>query len=138
MVTIPEQYLDLFEKGVPAHLATIQPDGLPHVTPVFVEYDGEHVVFNTLRGRVKERNIRSNPNVGIEITDPEDPFRYLSISGTVVEVTEDGAVEHVHKIARKFMGVEEYPYLDQESGARVIVRIRSDQVRPVVEAERED
>ncbi|AFK21181.1 PPOX class F420-dependent oxidoreductase (plasmid) [Haloferax mediterranei ATCC 33500] len=138
MASIPVEFQDLFERGAPVQLATVLPDGMPHVTPVFAEYDGEHVLFNTMRGRRKERNIRNNPNVGVSVTDPDDPYRYLSISGEVVGVTEDGAVEHVHHIARKFMDVPEYPNLDDEPNPRVVVRIRPVQVRAIDEPERSD
>lgn len=138
MASIPDDFRDLFERGAPAQLATLLPNGMPHITPVFAEYDGEFVCFNTMRGRQKERNIRHNSNVGVSITDPDNPFRYLSISGDVVEVTEEGAVDHVHNIAQTFMGMEQYPNLEQEPNPRVIVRIRPDQVRTVVENERSE
>lgn len=129
MATIPDDYRDLFDRGAVAQIATLLPDGAPHVTPVYVDYDDGHLVFNTVRGRQKERNIRQHPTVGVSIVDPEDPYRYLSVTGEVVDATEEGAVEHVHHIAQKFMGMDEYPYLDQEEGARVIVTIRPDRVR---------
>lgn len=138
MATIPEEFLDLFETGQPAQLSVIGPNGFPHVSPVFAEYVDDQVVFNTLRGRVKERCMQSNPKVGLTLLDQEEPFRYLSISGTVTEITEEGAVDHVHHIAQKFMGLEEYPYLEGEPASRVIVRVRPKEIRPVVETERED
>lgn len=78
------------------------------------------------------------PNVGVSVTDPDDPFRYLSVSRTVDDVTEEGAVEHVHHIAQRFMDTEEYPHLDEEPNPREIIRIRPEQVRAVNEPERED
>lgn len=138
MASIPEEFRDLFERGAPTQLSTISADGRPHVTPVFAEYDGEYVLFNTMRGRQKERNVSDNPNVGVSVTDPDDPYRYLSVSGKVAEVTEEGAVDHVHHIAQRFMDTEEYPHLDAEPNPRVIVRIRPEQVRAVNEPERED
>ncbi len=56
--------------------------------PVFAEYDGEYVLFNTMRGRQKERNVSDNPNVGVSVTDQDNPFHYPSISGKVADVTE--------------------------------------------------
>jgi len=138
MKEIPDSFRDLFDEGQPAQLATVDSDGCPHVTPVFAEYDGEFVLFNTMRGREKERNMRDNSNVGITLLDQDDPYRYLSITGVVEVMTEQGAIEHVHHIARTFMDMDQYPFLDDEPNARVIVKIRPEVIRAVKESERED
>ncbi len=127
---IPPEYEDLFGQKTFAHFATVMPDGTPQVTPVWVDYDGEHVLINTVRGRRKERNVTRDPKVGVSILDPDDPYRYLSIRGEVAEVTEEGAVEHIDSLARRYMDVEEYPYHEGEEEARVIVKIRPDEVVP--------
>ena len=130
MASIPTEFQDLFEKETLAHVATMLPNGLPHVTPVWIDYDPErdHVLFNTARGRRKERNVQANPAVGVSMCDPDDPYRYCSAWGTVVEITEEGAVEHIDELARRYMDVEEYPNKGAEEGARVIVRIEPDEV----------
>ena len=76
---IPEQVLDLFsdEKKAFAFVATTMPDGTPQVTPVWIDYDGQHVIFNTAKGRVKERNLRQHPTVAVAIVDPQNPYRYV-------------------------------------------------------------
>ncbi|HWQ35407.1 MAG TPA: PPOX class F420-dependent oxidoreductase [Blastocatellia bacterium] len=107
---IPEKYLDLFQKKAFAHLGTIMPDGRPQVTPVWCDYDGEHIIINSARGRQKDRNMERDPRVSLEISDPENPYRYVEIRGRVVEITEDGADEHINKLAKKYMGVDVYPY----------------------------
>lgn len=107
---IPEKYLDLFQKKSFAHLGTIMPDGQPQVTPVWCDYDGEHVIVNSARGRRKDRNMERDPRVSLEISDPDNPYRYLEIRGRVVEITEEGADEHINKMAKKYMGVDVYPY----------------------------
>jgi len=106
---IPEAYLDLFAKKAFAHLATVMPDGSPQVTPVWVDFDGSHVLVNTARGRQKDRNLRRNPAVALAISDPENPYRYLEVRGRVAEITEEGASEHIDKLAQKYLGVERYP-----------------------------
>ena len=63
---IPEKYLDLFQKRAFASLATTMPDGRPQVTPVWCDYDGEHVIFNSARGRQKDRNVRRDPRVAAQ------------------------------------------------------------------------
>jgi PPOX class probable F420-dependent enzyme len=125
---IPTSHVDIFEKESFAHVATIMPDGTPQVTPVWVDHeDGEYVLINTARGRRKEKNIRHNPSVGVSVLDPDDPYRYVSVRGEAT-LTEEGAVDHINKLAQQYMGVDEYPHLGSESGPRVIVRIPAENV----------
>lgn len=109
MASIPDKYLDLFQKKAFAQLATLMPDGSPHVSPVWCEYDGQHVVINSAKGRVKDRNIRRDPRVGLDLQDPENPYRHLSIRGRVTEITESGADQHIDKLAKKYLNLESYP-----------------------------
>ena len=106
---IPEKYRDLFQKRAFASLGTLMPDGRPQVTPVWCDFDGEHVIFNSAKGRQKDRNVRRDPRVSLAIIDPENPYRYLEIRGRVVEITEDGADDHINKMAKKYLGVDKYP-----------------------------
>lgn len=110
MSAIPEKYLDLTKKKAFAQLATLMPDGSPHVAPVWFEYDGKNFLINTARGRVKEKNMSRDGRVGIDILDPENPYRHLSIRGRVAEVTEKGADEHIDKLTKYYTGQEKYPY----------------------------
>jgi PPOX class probable F420-dependent enzyme len=112
MATIPESHLDLFafEKRAFGHLATLMPDGSPQVTPVWIDFDGTHVLVNSARGRQKDLNMRRDPRVAIEVSDPENPYRYVQIRGRVVEITEEGADEHIDRLAKKYRGLERYPY----------------------------
>ncbi|AGB32975.1 putative F420-dependent enzyme [Natrinema pellirubrum DSM 15624] len=128
MVSIPEGFHDLFEKATFAHVATLTDEGLPHVTPVWIDYDtaDDRLLINTERGRQKERNVRNNPGVGVSMTDPEDPYRFLSVIGEVEEVTTDGARAHIDELARRYQDVDEYqPTIETE---RVMLRIRPDRV----------
>jgi len=120
---IPEKYVDLFSKRAFANLGTLMPDGRPQVTPVWCDYDGQHVIFNSAKGRQKDRNVRRDPRVALAIVDPDNPYRYLEIRGTVVEITEDGASQHIDKMAKKYMGVDKYPY-SQPGEVRVLYKIR--------------
>ena len=107
---IPEKYLDLFQKKAFASLATLMPDGRPQVTPVWVDWDGKHLLVNSAKGRQKDRNLRRDPRVSLAIIDPENPYRYVEVRGKVVEVTEQGADQHIDKMAKKYLGQEKYPY----------------------------
>ncbi|HJQ27022.1 MAG TPA: PPOX class F420-dependent oxidoreductase [Blastocatellia bacterium] len=106
---IPEKFRDLFDKKAFAHVATLMPDGTPQVTPVWVDYDGQYVIINSARGRQKDRNLKRSPVVALSIQDPDNPYRYLEVRGPVVEITEEGADEHIDKMAKKYMGVDRYP-----------------------------
>ena len=120
---IPEKYVDLFSKKAFANLATVNPDGTPQVTPVWVDYDGTHVLVNSARGRRKDKNMETNPAVAISILDPDNPYRYLEVRGRVAEITEDGADEHIDKMAKKYLGQDKYPFR-QPGEVRVLYKIQ--------------
>ncbi|MCH7660986.1 MAG: PPOX class F420-dependent oxidoreductase [Euryarchaeota archaeon] len=123
MEEIPEEYEELFGQKTFAHFATLMEEGTPQVTPVWVDYDGEHVLINTARGRQKERNVARDPKVGVSILDPNDPYRFISIRGEVEELTEEGAVEHIDSLARKYRGQDQYPRERLEGQTRVRIVI---------------
>jgi PPOX class probable F420-dependent enzyme len=106
---ISEKFEDLFNKKAFAQLATLMPDGSPQVSPVWCDYDGHHILVNSAKGRVKDRNMRRDPRVGLDIIDPDNPYRHISIRGRVVDITEDGADRHIDKMAKKYMGLDRYP-----------------------------
>jgi PPOX class probable F420-dependent enzyme len=124
---IPEKYQDLFDKKVFAGLATVMPDGSPQVTPVWIDYDGENVVFNTAVGRQKDKNLVAQPRVSVMLVDPENPYRYLEVRGTVAERTQDGADDHINKMAKKYLGQDVYPFR-QPGEQRVIFKIKPERV----------
>lgn len=128
MASIPADFQDLFEKQTFAHLATLLPDGSPHVTPVWVDYDAtaNRLLVNTERDRRKEKNVRTNPRVAVSMTDPDNSYRMLSVRGEVDEVTTEGAREHIDTLAKRYMGKDEYPNPIQTE--RVIISIRPDHV----------
>jgi PPOX class probable F420-dependent enzyme len=124
---IPEKFLDLFDKKAFANLATLMPDGTPQVTPVWVDFDGSHVLVNSARGRQKDKNMKHNPAVSLALSDPENPYRYLEVRGRVTEITEEGASEHIDKMAKKYMGVDKYPGR-QPGEVRVLYKIEPQHV----------
>jgi PPOX class probable F420-dependent enzyme len=99
------------------------PDGSPQTTPVWCDSDGEHVIFNSAKGRQKDRNVRRDPRVAMAIIDPENPYRYLEIRGKVVEITEQGADAHIDKMAKKYLDKDKYPFR-QPGEVRVMYKIR--------------
>jgi PPOX class probable F420-dependent enzyme len=119
---LPDKYADLLTKKAFANLGTLNPDGSPQVTPVWVDYDGKYVRINSARGRQKDKNIARDPRVSLAIQDPENPYRYVEIRGKVVEATEKGADDHINKLAKKYLGKDEYPYR-QPGEQRVLYKI---------------
>jgi PPOX class probable F420-dependent enzyme len=107
-------------------VTTLREDGSPHATPVWVDTDGESILFNTAVGRAKERHLRHDPRVAITVLPADDQQAgYVSVSGTA-ELSEDGAVEHIHELSHKYLGTD-YPWL-QPDEERVIVAIRPERI----------
>ena len=129
-IPLTEEIKQLLDSANFVHLATLMPDGSPQVSPVWVDYDGKHIVINTAKGRVKDRNMRRDPRVGIDLVDPDNPYRHLSIRGHVTEITEKGADEHIDKMAKKYIGQDRYP--NRGNGeVRVIFKIEPERVHPM-------
>src|ERR1700687_3994685 len=119
----PEKYRDLCGKRAFASLGTLMPDGRPQVTPVWCDLEGNLVVFNSAKGRQKDKNVRRDPRVALSIVDPDNPYRYLEIRGRGAEITEHGANEHIDKLAKKYLGVDKYPY-GQPGEVRVMYKVQ--------------
>ncbi len=117
----------LFEGKNFGHLATIMPDGSPQVSVVWVDVEGDNILVNTADGRIKPRNVRRDPRVAISIYDQDAPYKSAAIQGEVVEVRAEGAVENIHKLAKKYMGLDQYPNL-KPGEQRLLFVIRPDKV----------
>jgi PPOX class probable F420-dependent enzyme len=110
-----------------ASIGTVMPDGNPHVSTIWIDLDGDHVVFNTSEGNRKVSNIRRDPRVGISVFDQKDPYEQVVIRGTVTDITTEGADAHIDRLAKKYLGLETYPWLGAGE-QRLIVRVRPDHV----------
>ena len=127
MAKLSEKQIELLRGRNWGTVVTLRADGSPHATPVWIDTDGENVLFNTSIGRAKERHLRRDPRAAVTVLPAEDQQSgYVAVSGTV-EVTEDGAHEHIDKLAQKYLGQETYPYL-QPGERRVIVKIKPEKV----------
>jgi PPOX class probable F420-dependent enzyme len=120
---------EMFRQPNIAHIATVEPDGTPHVTPVWVDVSDEDdlIVVNTAEGRRKVQNLRRNPRVAIDVTDRENPYDMVSVRGEVVEITPEGADEHIDSLAKKYLGKDKYPFR-QPGEERLILKIRPEAV----------
>ena len=124
---IPDSHLDLFNKKAFAHLATLMPGGQPQVTPVWVDYDGRHVVINTAEGRQKDKNLQRDGRVALSIIDPDNPYRYLEVRGRIANRTRDGAEEHIDAMAKKYLGQDKYPYR-RPGEVRIIYKVEPEHI----------
>jgi len=102
-----------------AYLATTMSDGSPHVAPVWIERVGEMIWINTVPGRLKQKNVTRDPRVSISITQQKNPYRHLFIRGRVIEQTREGALDHINRLSRKYLG-KDYPWNDRN---RLILKI---------------
>lgn len=117
----------LLQRPVIGHLATVSPSGAPQITPLWVDVDGDDILVNTARGRVKERNIERDPHVALSVVDPENSYNVVVVRGKVVENTTEGADAHIDALAKKYLGADSYPFR-QEGEERRKIRIRPDKV----------
>ena len=111
-----------------AHLTTLMADGSPQVTPVWIDAEGDLVLFNTAEGRVKTRNLDRDGRVALSIQDAQNPYRYLQIRGRVIEKTHAGADAHIDRMAQKYLGQETYPWRSP-SEQRVVYKIQATSVQ---------
>jgi PPOX class probable F420-dependent enzyme len=124
MNNIPEKFQDLFADETKAFLflATTMADGSPQVTPIWFNNDGEYILINSAKGRIKDRNMRARPKVAVAIMDPQNSYRYIQLRGEIVEITEEGAREHINALAKKYMDKDIYPGPPEET--RVTYKIK--------------
>lgn len=123
------EQIQMLRKPNFAHLATVGPDGSPQVTPVWVDVREEEdlILVNTAEGRTKVRNIRQNPQVAIDVIEQENPYNMVSIKGEVLDISADGADEHIDSLAKKYLGKDKYPFR-QPREKRLILKIRPEKV----------
>ena len=129
MTDIPSDFMDLIERPVVVSLATVNEDGQPQVTPVWIDYDGENLRVNSAAGRRKVENMEERPRVTVLWIDPDDPYRWMEVRGTVVDITAEGGVEHINALSAKYRNQPDYyARMPQRRGqeTRMIFRIRPD------------
>lgn len=109
---LSEKERQILQAPVFVHVATINPDGSPHASAVWVDIDGDDIILNTAEGRTKALNLARDPRVSISVLDPNNPYRNVSIHGRVVEALseEEGAGEGINRLSKKYIGQDVYPY----------------------------
>jgi PPOX class probable F420-dependent enzyme len=124
---LSEKARALIARPVLASLATLNPDGSPQITPLWVDRDGDDVVFNTAQGRKKARNLERDSRIAVTVIDPDDPYNVVAFRGTVTDVSTDGADAHIDALAKKYLGVDSYP-MRREGEVRIRVTVRPDHI----------
>jgi PPOX class probable F420-dependent enzyme len=126
MATLTEEQAQLLLDTNFGALATLKDDGSPQVTPVWVDWDGDYVIINTLRARAKPGQVERDPRVELAVASRENPYRHVRISGRA-ETTTEGAEEHIDKMSMKYVGEPSYPWR-APGDERVIIRFRPERV----------
>lgn len=117
-----QKALRLIEGKNFAYLATLLPDGSPHVTPVWVDHEGDIVLVNTAMGRVKQKNAAKAPRVSIAVADQNNMYDRVVIQGRIIVQTQEGAEAHIDKMANKYTGAKKYER-SSPTEKRVIIKI---------------
>jgi PPOX class probable F420-dependent enzyme len=125
-IKLPESARKVLQDKAYGHVVTLGASGRPQVTMVWVDAEGDEVLFNTAEGRKKAHNLRRDPRVIISVQDRSDLQAYMVIHGTAT-LTEAGADAHIDKLSKRFLGVDKYPYR-QPGEKRVQVRVRVDRL----------
>jgi PPOX class probable F420-dependent enzyme len=127
MAAIPDEAKHLFENKDFAHVATLNADGSPQNSAVWIGLDGDLVTFNTAEGRLKTKNVARDGRVAISVVNQENPYENVIIQGKVVEMTHDGADDDIDALAKRYLDADSYPFR-QEGEERVIVKIEPEKV----------
>jgi PPOX class probable F420-dependent enzyme len=124
--SLTQRQREFLEQPFAGALTTLRDDGSPHTTLVWVDVDETGPGFNTAEGRAKPRHLERDPRLSLLVVDAQDQYRWLAISGTA-ELTTEGADAQIDKLAKKYLGEDEYPWRKPEE-TRLSVRIRPEHI----------
>lgn len=110
-----------------AFISTLMSDGSPQVTPTWIDFEDSLILFNTAEGRIKHKNISRDPRVALSVIDHNNPYNMVSIKGIAIEQTNEGADEHIDKLAKKYLGVDKYP-MRSPNEKRIIIKIKPEKI----------
>lgn len=127
MIQLTPEQKKLFTEKSFAHIATNNTDGSPQVTPVWIELDGDYIVFNSEQKRKKVKNLERDPRIALSVQDPANPYHYIEVRGRVVEITAEGGAEGIDRLAKKYTGADKYPG-NKEGDVRVLIKIAPEKV----------
>ena len=119
---LPEEAINMLKAKNFASLATVNKDGSPQVSVVWIDYENELIMINTAKGRVKTNNMERDPRVSVSVTDSTTPYYQITFKASVVDITEENAEDHIHSLAKKYLNEDNFPIANNET--RVIVKIK--------------
>ena len=128
--TISPGFQKLLREPAYCQLATLMSDGSPQITQVWVDTDGQHILINTAQGRQKERNVRRDPRVAVNVVDPANAWRIAMVRGRVVDVTTEGADQLIDELAKKYLNEETYPFRRPEE-VRVTLKVLPEKINEI-------
>jgi PPOX class probable F420-dependent enzyme len=124
MAALTDKQREFLEQPFVGEVTTLRGDGYPHTTVVWVDVDTDTVMFNTAVGRAKEKHLRNDPRVSLIVVDPQNAYKWISITGEA-ELTTDGADAEIDKLAKKYLGQDEYPWRNpEETRINVVIHPR--------------
>ena len=118
---------ELFQKKNLIFIATVNADGSPQLTPVWGNYDENHILINTAEGRLKHKNVKKDPRVAVSVVDHNNPLSMTTIKGKVVDIIPDYDYFHINKLTKQYMGISEYPF-KKENEKRIIFKIKPEKI----------
>jgi PPOX class probable F420-dependent enzyme len=128
--TISPGFRRLLREPAFCQLATLMPDGSPQITQVWVDTDGDHILINTIEGSQKEKNVRRDPRVAVNVVDPTNAWRIAMVRGRVVEVTTKGAVRLIDQLAKKYLNEDTYPF-HRPDRVRTTIKIAPEKINEI-------
>ena len=129
MNEITEPVVKLLEGKNFAFFSTLMKDGSPQITPVWIDWEKNTntILINTAEGRLKQENISRDPRVAVSVADHNNPYEMVTIRGKVIEQNTEGAIEHADKLAKKYMGLDKYPY-HSATEKRIVLKIKPEKI----------
>ena len=122
-----DKVIKLFEEPNLVFIATVMKDGSPQVSPVWADYENDHILINTAEGRIKHKNVLRDPRVAISVVDQKNPLNMTTIRGKVTEIIPDYQYKHANRLTKKYMGKDKYPFR-QPGEKRTILKILPERV----------
>ncbi|MFI5927678.1 PPOX class F420-dependent oxidoreductase [Micromonospora sp. NPDC051543] len=125
---LPDDLLALLRQPSTCYVTTLMPDGSPQLTQTWVDTDGTHILINTVENFQKTRNVRRDPRVALAISDPDKPSRYHEVRGRVIDLSTEGAAEHIEQLSQRYLGGP-YPWFGGRDQVRIILTVEAERLR---------
>jgi PPOX class probable F420-dependent enzyme len=128
LTAIDQPVRELLESKNYSTVCTVALDGSIHALPTWVDTDGEHVLLNSVDGRAWVRNLEREPRLTCNVINMANPHEFVEIRGRVVDRASDAtATEHIHRLAKKYLDLDEYPWLTPDE-PRTLFRVAPERI----------